>query len=89
MGDYWPTLGWWHISDEDWERLKIEAVTKVIEERLAKEGIPAAEFYEKVDLLKNASALARVDRKDFYADGFTFLKAGKGYVVVKGRKPGP
>jgi hypothetical protein len=55
-------------------------------------GIPAAEFYEKLDLLVKASALARVGGKlpeKFYKDGFTFLKAGKGYVVVKGAKPGP
>jgi hypothetical protein len=85
--DYWPRLGWWHISDEDWELLKVKAVKKIIEERLAKKGIPSAEFYEKLDLLVKASALARVGGKlpeKFYKDGFTFLKAGKGYVVVKG-----
>ena len=36
-----------------------------------------------VDLLLKASALARLGGK-FYAHGFTFLKAGEGYVVVKG-----
>ena len=61
-------------------------------ERLAKNGMPTAEFYEMVDLLVKASALARVGEKlpeKFYKDGFTFLKAGKGYVVLKEPKPGP
>lgn len=87
MSDYWPRLGWWHISDEDWKRLKAEAIKKVLEERLAKKEIPA-EFYEKLDLLLKASALARVGPMPmkFYKDGFTFLKAGEGYVVLKGTK---
>lgn len=92
MSDYWPRLGWWHISDEDWERLKAKAIEKVIKERLAKKGTPAAVFYEKVGLLVKASALARISGKlpeKFYKGGFTFLRAGEGYVVVKGPKPVP
>jgi hypothetical protein len=90
--DYWPKLGWWHISDEDWQRLRSKQSRNSSKNWLAKKGIPVAEFYEKLDLLVKASALARVGGKlpgKFYKDGFTFLKASKGYVVVKGPKPVP
>jgi hypothetical protein len=50
--------------------------------RLLKNGMSKEEFYEMVDLLMKASALARVGGK-YYAHGFIFLKAGDGYVVVK------
>lgn len=65
-----------------------DAIEQIKEElkRLVKNGMPAEEFREMVDLLVKASALAlpggRLPDK-FYRDGFTFLKAGKGYVVVK------
>ena len=61
-----------------------DAIEQIKEElkRLLENGMSKEEFYEMVDLLAKASVLARLGGK-FYAHGFTFLKAGNGYIGVK------
>ena len=55
MSDYW-----WHISDEDWKRLKAKAIKQIIEKGLAEgeKGTPAAEL-----LLLKPLALARIENR--------------------------
>ena len=54
--------------------------------RLMKNGMPASEFRSMVDLLLKAQPshgwMQKLPEK-FYKDGFTFLRVGKGYVVLK------